>query len=141
MWEEIGGRSARQLDRADANYRRWIRQEMAAGRFFGFVAEDSGARPLASGVVWLAPSQPRPPPLDRSTMPYIMSMYTEPSARRRGLALLLVRRMIAFARQRKYGRIYLNASRFGRPVYARLGFVEGNEMRLNLLAPPTVRRR
>ena len=139
MWDDIGGRSPRVLDRADGIYRRWARREIAAGRFLGLLAEDASGRPAASGVLWIAPAHPRPGALSRLTAPYIMSMYTEPEFRRRGLASRIVRRMVRWARGRGYARIYLNASTMGRPVYARLGFVVGNEMRLDLR--PSGRRR
>ena len=141
MWEDIGGRSPRVLDRADVTYRRWVRKEIRAGRFFGLLAEDRDGRPAASGVLWIAPAHPRPGPFSRLTAPYVMSMYTEPEFRRLGLASRLVQWMIRYARSRGYPRLYLNASRYGRPVYAKLGFVDGNEMRLDLQASRSRRGR
>ncbi|HLN51522.1 MAG TPA: GNAT family N-acetyltransferase [Thermoplasmata archaeon] len=134
MWEDIGGRSPRVLDRADVTYRRWVRREIRAGRFIGLLAEDRDGRPAATGVLWVAPAHPRPGPFSRLTAPYVMSMYTEPEFRRLGLASRLVQWMIRYTRSRGYPRLYLNASRYGRPVYAKLGFEDGNEMRLDLQA-------
>jgi GNAT superfamily N-acetyltransferase len=139
MWADIGGRSRPVLDRADPVYRRWARREMASGRLIGLVAEDRSGRPAASGVLWIAPAHPRPGVFARLTTPYVMSMYTEPEFRHRGAASRIVRWMVRWARDRGYPRIYLNASTMGRPVYARLGFVPGNEMRLDL--HPARRRR
>ncbi len=135
MWEEIGGRTARDLDRADGVYRRWARREMAGGKFLGLLAVDPIGRAAASGVLWIAPAHPRPGRFARLTTPTIMSMYTDPAFRRLGLASRIVTWMVAWARARGYARIYLNASTMGRPVYAKLGFVSGNEMRLDLQAP------
>jgi len=132
MWEAIGGRTPRELDRADPIYRRWMRRERRAGRFVAFLAEDASGRVIGSGAVWLQPAQPRPGKLARESMPYILSMFTEPEARGRGVASSLVRAMIAYATRRGYRRIFLHASAQGRPVYAALGFVPGNEMRLEL---------
>jgi GNAT superfamily N-acetyltransferase len=132
MWEEIGGRTRAELDRADPAYRRWVVRETRAGRFIGFVVEDPRSRVVGSGAVWLQPAQPRPGRLARLQMPYILSMYTEPEFRGRGVASRLVRAMVRWATLRGYRRIFLHASRTGRPVYAKLGFVDGNEMRLDL---------
>ncbi len=133
MFREIGRWSPPVLARSERAYRRWARREMAAHRLFGFVAEDRPeGRVVGSGVVWLQPSQPRPSPLARNSMPYIMSMFTEPSYRGRGVASSLVRLMVHWAAARGYRRVFLHASRKGRPVYERLGFEPGNEMRLDL---------
>jgi len=132
MFREIGRWSSAVLLRSAAEYRRWARREWAAKRFFGFVVEDSRGRIVGSGVLWLQPSQPRPSPLTRLAMPYVMSMYTEPGVRGRGVASSLVRAMIAWATAHGYRRIFLHASKRGRPVYERLGFAAGNEMRLDL---------
>lgn len=132
MWEEIGGSTRGELDRADRAYRRWVRREMEAHRFFGFLLVRSDRSVVGSGAVWVQPAQPRPGRLDRLEMPYILSMYTEPSERGRGVASALVRAMVLWAERRGYRRVFLHASKAGRPVYAHLGFVEGNEMRLDL---------
>jgi GNAT superfamily N-acetyltransferase len=134
MWEDIGGRTRGELDRADPVYRRWVRREIAAGRFVGFLVENRAGRPLGSGAIWLTPSQPRPGRLAGPTMPYILSMFTEPAARGRGVASRIVHAMIAWATRRGFRRIFLHASEQGRSVYERLGFVPGNEMRLELPA-------
>jgi GNAT superfamily N-acetyltransferase len=132
MWEEIGGRTRADLDRGDPEYGRWVRREVAARRFVGFVVEDEGGRPAGSGGIWLSPVHPRPGRLRRLSMPYILSMYTDPEFRRRGVARRIVLAMVRWARSRRYRRIYLHASRMGRGVYAGLGFVPGSEMRREL---------
>ena len=132
MWQELGRYATNELDRADVEYGRWFRREAAAHRVVAFVIDGPGGRPVASGVVWLSPNQPRPGRLAGPAMPYVLSMYTAPAERRRGAATAIVRRMIAWSRSRGYRRIYLHASEGGRPVYARLGFTNGNEMRLEL---------
>lgn len=140
MWRDIGRGTTAQLDRHDVVYRRWLRREIAARRFVGFLVEVDG-RPVASGAVWLAPSPPRPGRFPREEVPYILSMYTAPGYRGRGLASRLVREMIAWARSRHYPRIVLHASDYGRPVYERLGFVPSREMRRDLPALRPRRRR
>ena len=132
MFRAIGRWSDRDLDRHDAVYRRWVVREMRALRLIGWVIESSDGVPAGSGVVWFQPSQPRPGRLLRPSMPYIMSMFTEPKLRGRGVATRLVEEMVREATRRGFRRIFLHASPMGRPVYERLGFVDGNEMRLDL---------
>ncbi|HYB53590.1 MAG TPA: GNAT family N-acetyltransferase [Thermoanaerobaculia bacterium] len=141
MWAEIRRYPRAWLDDHDVVYARWVRRLMVARRFLGLLVEDAHGTIVGSGGLWLMPAQPRPGPLGRGEMPYILSMYTEPAYRGRGVASRIVRAMVRWARGRRYGRIVLHASRFGRPVYNRLGFEDGSEMRMDLLArrPPTRR--
>jgi GNAT superfamily N-acetyltransferase len=132
MWTDIRRWNPGDLDRADPAYRRWVRREMGAHRFVGFVVESPEGRVVGSGGVWLQPAQPRPGRLSRSHMPYILSMYTLPAFRGRGVATRLVEAMVQWARKRGYARVTLHASRFGHPIYQRLGFEDSNEMRLTL---------
>ncbi len=134
MWREIGRWSEAELDRADRAYRRWVVRERRAKRFFAYIVETPKGVPAGSGAVWLAPNQPRPGRVGTSGLPYILSMYTEPRYRRRGVATRLVLTMIEWAERRRYGRVVLHASPMGRPVYARLGFQPSREMRLDLTA-------
>lgn len=140
MFREIGRWRSGALARSARAYRRWAIKELSGRRMFGFVVEERGGGIVGSGVVWLQPSQPRPAPLARLSMPYIMSMYTEPRYRGRGVASSLVEAMVRWAVQRGYRRIFLHASKKGRPVYERLGFQDGNEMRLDLPARRATRR-
>jgi len=132
MWEAIGGYSREELRAADGPYRRWLRSEIRRRRYFGYVAEVDGAV-AGSGGLWLAPAQPRPGRFAATHLPYILSMFTEPAHRGRGVATALVREMLRRVDRRGYrSRVALHASRFGRPVYARLGFRDGREMILDL---------
>jgi GNAT superfamily N-acetyltransferase len=134
MWIAIGGRLRAHLERADPVYRRWVRREIAARTFIGYVVESSDGRPAGSGAIWLAPTHPRPGRLARARMPYVLSMYTEPEFRGRGVASRIVEALVRWAKQRGYARVTLHASSEGRSVYARLGFEPTNEMRLDLPA-------
>ena len=132
MWEEIGGYSRAELRAADRPYRRWLGAEIRHRRYFGYVAEIDGVA-VGSGGIWLAPAQPRPGRFTAAHLPYILSMFTEPAYRGRGVATALVVQMLRWIDRRGYrSRVYLHASRFGRPVYARLGFRDGREMILDL---------
>jgi GNAT superfamily N-acetyltransferase len=132
MWEEIRDFSPADLDRHDRVYRRWVRREMAGRRFLARIVETADGTPVGSGGLWLMPMQPRPGPLGRGEMPYILSMYTELAHRGKGVATRIVQEFVRWSATHGYGRIFLHASPFGRPVYERLGFEPGSEMRLAL---------
>jgi GNAT superfamily N-acetyltransferase len=136
MWIELRHYSKNDLDRHDRVYARWVRRGMAARELLGFIAETPGGKVTGSGALWLMPSQPRPGSLGRGEVPYILSMYTEPAYRRQGVASELVRAMVDWSRRRGFARVLLHASRFGRPVYERLGFEASSEMRLELIPQP-----
>ncbi len=137
MFAEFGRRTPAELRAHDRVYARWARREMRTGTFFAIIAETADGRPMASGAVWLMPQQPRPGRLARPVLPYVLSMYTERRFRGQGAASRIVGEMVDWAREHRYPRIFLHASKMGRPVYERLGFRAANEMRRDL----PVRRR
>lgn len=61
---------------------------------------------------------------------YIFGVRVEPAHRKRGIATQLTQEAAAFLRALDCERIRLHASRFGRPIYERLGFRPTNEMEL-----------
>jgi GNAT superfamily N-acetyltransferase len=61
----------------------------------------------------------------------IQNVFTEPEWRRRGLAALLIKRIIDWIRQEGIDSLVLHASDEGRALYERLGFIATTEMRFN----------
>ena len=59
----------------------------------------------------------------------IVNVFTEPEWRRRGLAKLLMEKIIAWSRKHSLDDLVLHASDEGRALYEQLGFVLTNEMR------------
>lgn len=53
---------------------------------------------------------------------YLMNMFTLPSFRRRGIADVIFKQVLAFAKAQGYGKVWLHASQDGRPLYERHGF-------------------
>ena len=103
---------------------------MKTGRLIGFLAETDG-RVVCGACIWLQDVQPRPHVPGRF-VPYLMSMYTEPEFRRRGIATRTVREAIRWSKANGYSRLVLHASDNGRPVYEKIGFEPTTEMRLRL---------
>jgi len=130
MWSDIGNRTEAEITEHDRRHRRWLKTRLRSGEVEGYIAELDG-RPVGSGCLWWMRDQPRPAYPDTPTA-YVMSMFTEPRERGRGLATAILRRMIARARAKGSVRVTLHASEAGRPVYERLGFERSWEMRLLL---------
>ncbi len=62
---------------------------------------------------------------------YIMNMYTNPDYRRKGIAFHTLELLVEEAREKGVKRISLEATKMGRPLYERYGFVNmNNEMEL-----------
>ena len=62
---------------------------------------------------------------------YIMNMYVRPAYRRRGIATAMLDLLVADARRHGAGRIGLEATAMGRPLYEQYGFVSASgEMEL-----------
>jgi GNAT superfamily N-acetyltransferase len=146
MWQEMGRVRPGEKDPTSAAYRKWLLARMKRGTLTAFVAtdDDSGGI-LASGGVWIQEVQPRPGhPL--TMWGYILSVYTEPQARRQGIARAVVDACIRHAREAGCTRCCLHASDEGRPLYRELGFEPTAEMWLDLRPPhrrpqPSTRRR
>jgi GNAT superfamily N-acetyltransferase len=64
----------------------------------------------------------------------IVNVFTERKWRRRGLAALLMKKIIDWSRQTGVESLVLHASDEGRHLYERFGFIVTNEMRLDSVA-------
>lgn len=58
---------------------------------------------------------------------YITNMYTAPEYRGRGIATSLLDKLVEEAKNRKVEKLWLGASKLGRPIYLKYGFKETNE--------------
>ena len=58
---------------------------------------------------------------------YIMNMYTKPEYRRKGIANNTLKLLVEDARSRGIDAISLEATRMGRPLYEKFGFVKMND--------------
>lgn len=133
MLTEMRPRTDDEMKVHDAAFKRWAANKMRAGEYFPFLVVDSRGRPVAGGAVWLREHQPSPG-RGEFRVPYLLSVYTEPGFRRRGLATLLLTHANRWAKRNGYDRIVLHASEMGRPVYERFGYKGTNEMEYRLPA-------
>jgi GNAT superfamily N-acetyltransferase len=138
MWVDIAHFTEEQLDDGDRAYRRWARPRLRSGSLVGFIVETSKGEPLASGCLWMMPRQPRPM-AQGPTVPYMLSMFTEPAHRGKGYASGIVGEAVTWARKHGYDAVTLHASEYGESIYRREGFRRTMEMRLRLKSKGRVR--
>src|SRR5271157_970420 len=118
-------------------YRSWARKMMKRKKLVSFLVIAGRDKPVAGGSLWIRENQPSPR-FPGTEIPYLMSMFTDPAHRRKGLATLVVKEATRWSRKHGYPRVTLHASNMGEPVYAKLGFQRTTEMRLPLDSPLSV---
>jgi len=111
----------------------YLQRAMPAGTFHSWLVE-RGGEAVAGGGLQIRTLMPRPGYVKGEPEGLIVSMWTEPDHRRRGLGRLVVEAMIAWGRANGVTRLTLHASNAGRPLYALYGFADTNEMRLEIRA-------
>lgn len=131
MFEEMGFRDAAVLDRVEADSREYFIEALRIGTYVGWMAEDSSGKVVGGGGIVVA-DWPGFPAERRAKRAWILNMYTEPRARRCGVARKLMEAMIEWCRCGGYGSVSLHASAAGRPLYESMGFQPANEMTLKL---------
>jgi len=127
MFEEMTRPTEEELRVQDESYRIWAKDLMKQRLLHGYIVETSNGRPAASGCVWLREIQPSPghPP---GMVPYVLSIYTNPKFRRKGLASMIMGEATEWGRKHGYHKIMLHASKTGRKVYSQLGWKRTWEM-------------
>ena len=129
---EVSGETFETLRRkAQARIGEWLER----GDYAGWLATpvDKPEVIVGGAGIQLQPILPRP--LSPSTISEgrqgtIVNVFTEPEWRRRGIGSLLMKEIIAWSRNESLDRLLLHASKDGRSVYEKLGFIASNEMRL-----------
>jgi len=108
----------------------YLTKAIPEGSFRSWLACDDG-RVVAGGAVVISPwpAHAYERECRRAT---ILNVYTEPEYRRRGIARQIMEIIIAWCKREGFARVSLHASEHGRSLYESMGFVDSNEMRLNL---------
>jgi GNAT superfamily N-acetyltransferase len=131
MFVDIGFRDAPMLDSVNKISEEYFRTALSTGSYRAWLAEDANGSVVAGGGIVIA-DWPGFPGERHARRAWILNMYTEPVARRQGLARRLLDTMVEWCRKQGFGSVSLHASEFGRPLYESLGFAPTNEMRLTL---------
>lgn len=105
---------------ADA-FRAWVAPLMAQGIYNAWLIEDRDGAIVAGGGLTIIPWPPGPRyPGDR--LAFVYNVYTVPEQRGRGLAKRIMADIHDFCRANGITSVALNASQFGQPLYASLGY-------------------
>ncbi len=107
---------------------------LTTGTYLGWLATPFDQPECVVGGAGVQCQSILPRPLGKSRISggrqaIIINVFVEPQWRRRGIATQLIKEIIGWSKTENVDRLLLHASDAGRLVYAKLGFVEGNEMR------------
>jgi len=139
MWQNMGEVPDHLFESLRARCEGQLRRALAEGTYAGWLANDNAAERIIAGAgVHLRNVMPHPLRRANETVAIaegrhgtIINVFTEPEWRRRGVAALLLQRIIDWSREVHLDRLVLHASDAGRALYEKMGFVATNEMRLD----------
>ncbi|CAL1521333.1 GNAT family N-acetyltransferase [Chitinophaga sp. MM2321] len=99
----------------------YMSEHLPKGDFVNWFAEHTGKAVASAGIVFY-----NQPPLYHNMegkVAYILNVYTLPHYRRKGIAKVLLDKIMEEARQRNVGKVSLHTSADGRALYEQLGFL------------------
>lgn len=131
MFKEMGFRDPAVLVQVEESSREYFSEALRTGTYKAWVAEDANGSAVGGGGIVIA-NWPGYPGENLAKRAWILNMYTEPEARRRGVAQKLLKVIIEWCRAAGFRSVSLHASPAGRPLYEATGFEPTNEMRLTL---------
>jgi GNAT superfamily N-acetyltransferase len=131
MFGEMGYRDEAALDQMSRAFEPWLACRMQTGEYLAWFAVGMDGSIAAGLGLWLMDWPPHMigPGAPRGN---ILNVYTEPPARRLGLARLLMETALAWCRNNGIRAVILHSSNAGRPLYESMGFKSTNEMRLEI---------
>lgn len=101
--------------------RRYYERHIADGSHVALIAEADDGEETGCGALCLYDEMPSPENPD-GLCGYLMNIYVRAPHRRRGIGSAVVRRLVELARERGCGKIYLETTDLGRPLYKELDF-------------------
>lgn len=126
MFSEAG-RDIHILQQMTCQFRTWLELRLASGAYHGFVAEEQG-EPIGGVGFMVVDWPPHPEHPEQSQRGYVLNLYVEPSARRRGVASLLMAACEREFDQRGIQFRYLHATKAAMPLYKDAGWTHTAEM-------------
>ncbi len=106
----------------------WVRGKLLEDRYIGWLASE-GSEIVGGAGLWLMEFPPHFLQIG-PVRGYLLNFYTAPDFRGRGLAKVLLKKVVEEARRRGCEVLTLHASESGRPIYEKNGFKQTNEMML-----------
>jgi GNAT superfamily N-acetyltransferase len=138
MFRDMGDVPPALFEPFRAKSRELIHDMLARGEYIGWLASPEDRRNNIVGGAGVQRRQALPHPSTKANgentiaegrHAIILNVFTEPEWRRRGIASLLLQRIVDWSREERLDRLVLHASDEGRALYERLGFVATNEMK------------
>ena len=102
----------------DTFFKKWL----VSKDFLQLIAEENGKLLSTAAIVYYD----LPPSFTNKigVRGYVTNVYTAPEHRRKGLSKMLLEKLLENARSRGIKKIWLGASKLGRPLYEKLGFIQ-----------------
>ncbi|MBQ5357284.1 MAG: GNAT family N-acetyltransferase [Oscillospiraceae bacterium] len=102
----------------DAFFKKWL----VSKDFLQLIAEEDGKLLSTAAVIYydLPPSYTN----KIGVRGYVTNVYTAPQHRRKGLSKMLLTELLKDAESRGIKKLWLGASKDGRPLYEKLGFIQ-----------------
>ena len=102
----------------DAFFKKWL----VSKDFLQLIAEEDGKLLSTAAVIYydLPPSYTN----KIGVRGYVTNVYTAPQPRRKGLSKMLLTELLKDAEKRVIKKLWLGASKDGRPLYEKLGFIQ-----------------
>ena len=131
MFEEMGFLETAVLAQVQDLSEKYFSEALRKDTYRGWLAEDLNRQVVGGGGIVVA-DWPGYPGEHHAQRVWILNMYTEPAARRCGVATRLLEAMVTWCRTNKFSAVSLHASSAGRALYQAMGFEQTNEMVLKL---------
>jgi len=131
MFRDMGYHDEAALDSMMATFLPWVEAKMTSGDYLAWLAVTAGDVVVAGAGLWLM-DWPAHMVGNCGRRGNILNVYTDPEFRRQGLARRLMEAALDFCRVNGVDLVILHASPEGRALYASLGFLASNEMRIKL---------
>lgn len=136
MFQEMGDVPPEMFEPLRSGAQQWLIEAFAKGEYVGWLATVANSSEVIAGAgVQLRRVAPHPAKIGgkaavgQGRHAIVINVFTEPEWRRHGLGEMLLREIIQFAKTERLDRLVLHASKGGRGLYERMGFVDTNEMR------------
>jgi GNAT superfamily N-acetyltransferase len=134
MFQDMGELSGDAFELLRAKSRVPLMKWLESGDYIGWLAScaDRPESVIAGAGVQVYSALPRPVRRGRigdGRQGIIINVFSEPEWRGKGIATMLMKEIINWAKSENLDRLSLHASDEGRAVYERLGFISSNEMR------------
>ena len=99
-------------------FKKWL----ASKDFLQLIAEENGKLLSTAAIVYYD----LPPSFTNKigVRGYVTNVYTAPQHRRKGLSKMLLEKLLEDAKSRGIKKLWLGASKDGRPLYEKLGFIQ-----------------